>query len=106
MTEHACYQQLNRKQHFKDTKQSEITAAFLLGQLGESLEAGLGGHQASDGLEMALQLGVESRQLGLLGQKSQDGVVDELLFVLREKTLRRGKRRERSVNPAWDHSEK
>lgn len=66
-----------------------ITAAFLLRQLGESLEASLGGHQASNGLEMAFQLSVESRQLSLLGQKSQDGVVDELLFVLREKTLKR-----------------
>lgn len=44
-----------------------MTVEFLLGQLGKGLEAGLGGHQASNGLEMALQLRVKSRQLGLLG---------------------------------------
>lgn len=38
-----------------------IPAAVLLRQLGESLEAGLGGHQAADGLEVTFQLGVESR---------------------------------------------
>lgn len=42
-------------------------AAFLLGKLGEGLEAGLGGHQAADGLELALQLGVHRGQLHLLG---------------------------------------
>lgn len=70
MTEHACYQQLNKKIHFKEIKAgrySGVTAAFLLKQLGESLEASLGGHQASNGLEMTLQLGVDSRQLDLLG---------------------------------------
>lgn len=41
---------------------------------------------------MALQLGVQGRQLELLGQKSQDGIVDELLFVLREEALRRTER--------------
>lgn len=38
---------------------------------------------------MALQLCVDSRQLGFLGQKCQDGVVDQLLFVLGEQTLMR-----------------
>lgn len=59
-----------QKVHFKEIKAgrySGITAAFLLRQLGESLEASLGGHQASNGLEMALQLSVKSRQLSLLG---------------------------------------
>lgn len=56
----------------------------LLRQLGEGLEAGLGGHQASDSLEMAFQLGVQSRELDLRGQEGQDSVVDQLFFVLRK----------------------
>lgn len=36
---------------------------------------------------MTLQLSVKCRQFSLLGQKCQNGIVDELLFVLREKTL-------------------
>lgn len=59
----------------------------LLGQLCEGLEAGLGGHQATDGLEVALQLGVGPRQLRVLGEQRQDRVVDQLLLVLREQTL-------------------
>lgn len=42
---------------------------------------------------MALQLSVKSRQLSLLGQKCQNGIVDELLFVLRKKTLKRKMRK-------------
>lgn len=54
----------------------------LLGQLCEGLETCLGGYEASDGVKVALQLGIEARQLTLLGQQGQDGVADQLLLVL------------------------
>lgn len=43
-----------------------VCVKALLGKLCECLEAGLGGHQASECLEVALQLGVGARQLTLL----------------------------------------
>lgn len=57
------------------------------GQLCEGLEAGLGGHQATQGLELTLQLSVGSCHLRFLGQQRQDGIVDQLLLVLREQAL-------------------
>lgn len=49
---------------------------------------------------MTLQLSVKCRLFSLLGQKCQNGIVDELLFILREKTLKRKMRKtEPSVRP-------
>lgn len=64
MTEHARYKQLNKE--IKARNGGDISATSLLRQLGESLETSLGGHQASNGLEMTLQLRVQTRQLSLL----------------------------------------
>lgn len=97
MTEHARYSQLSidwtRHASVAPLRRQQRQRRLLLWQLSEGLEAGLGGHQAADGLEVALQLGVESGQLGVLRQEGQDGVVDELLFVLGEQTLEKTKKK-------------
>lgn len=42
---------------------------------------------------MTLQLSIKRRQFSFLGQKCQNGIVDELLFVLRKETLERRMRK-------------